>query len=104
MYNGHVVIYCDSSDQLYTSSFTHSAISFLNPSMTSSQARYPPGVTYNVCPFLNVTTDPLLAVRPDPTQPVFCLSSPPTELVDTHGGFHTQTTLTTSNVIGLFQK
>lgn len=72
--------------------------------MTSAQTRYPQGVTYNTCPFFNVSTEPLLAVRPDPIEPVFCLASPPMELADTHGGFHTQTTLTTSNVIGLFQR
>lgn len=76
---------------------------FLNPSLLIDH-RYPPGVTYYSCPFLNVSQDILIPVKEIPPQQSTCLDPPPLELEGTHGGFHWQAHLFTSNVLGLLER
>ena len=78
-------------------------MSFLNTALPPLQ-RYPSGVSYHACPFLNLTLDPLLAVHPDNPTGRVCLGDDPAEVANTHGGFHRQTSLTTSNVIDLIAR
>lgn len=78
------------------------AMSFLNSAL-QLERRYPDGVSYNSCPFSNATRIPLVDVGADQPELRSCLPSPPEELPATHGGFHRDTSLTTSNVIGLLQ-
>lgn len=79
-----------------------SAMSFINAALPVMR-RYPNGVSYHTCPFLNVSLDPILAVHPD-TVVRGCLADNPSEVRGTHGGFHRQTTLLTSNIIGLIDR
>lgn len=83
--------------------FHFSAMSFINPAL-SIQRRYPAGVSYNTCPFVNVSLDPLIAVHPDMPMGRVCLAATPSLVEGTHGGFHKLTTLTTSNIIGLISR
>lgn len=76
---------------------------FLNSALPGN-GRYPAGVSHHTCPFFNVVADPLVAVRPEMPQDRVCLASAPSELQETHGGFHKGTTLVTSNVIGLLDR
>lgn len=82
---------------------THSAMSFINPSLTLER-RYPDGVTYYSCPFFNASVDPILAVRPDDPIGGICRAEAPSTIERTHGGFHRETSLVTSNVIGLLSQ
>ncbi len=76
-------------------------MAFLNPQLVM---RYPPGVSYNTCPYVNASQAPSLPVRDEPPQIQVCLDAPPTELNDTHGGFHRYTRLLTGNVLGLWNR
>lgn len=78
-------------------------MSFINPSLPSDR-RYPDGITYNTCPFIDVILQPLLAVRPDDPVGRECLGTSPPTVVGTHGGFHRGTNLTTSNIIGFIKR
>jgi len=76
-------------------------MSFLNQ-LQPVDRRYIPGISYHTCPFMDASRDPILAVRPEePTERV-CLEQLPTRLQNTHGGFHKETQLNTSNVLGMF--
>ena len=78
-------------------------MSFINTALPIGR-RYPVGVSYHTCPFFNRTVGPSLAVRPEIPVGMTCLVAPPPTLENTHGGFHTDTRLTTSNVIGLLNR
>ena len=80
-----------------------SAMGFLNSALPEDR-RAPAGVSYNTCPFFNMVPDPLLAVLQETPQERVCLVSTPLRLQGTHGGFHRETSLITSNVIGLFAR
>ncbi len=77
------------------------AVAFLNPQL---EQRYPPGVSYNTCPYSNVSNIPILPVREEQAQAEVCLAAPPTELEGTHGGFHQSSQLLTGNVLGLWNR
>lgn len=76
---------------------------FLNSALPVDR-RYPSGVSYHTCPFFNIVADPELAVLQEAPQENVCLASAPIRLRETHGGFHRETTLVTSNVIGLLTR
>ena len=65
---------------------------------------YPPGVNYHTCPSSTTSSVPLLPVQSDPPIQSVCLEESPIELTFTHGGFAKDTTLETSNIIGLYGK
>ena len=83
--------------------FDNRAMSFINPALSTEQ-QYTDSVTYNTCPFSNVIPNPLLAVHPQDPTGRLCLSTAPPETEQTHGGFHRETRLATSNVIGLLNR
>lgn len=76
-------------------------MAFLNPQL---EERYPPGVSYYSCPYVNGSREPSLPVRVLPPQVQVCLAAPPTELEGTHGGFHRFTQLRSGNVLGLWNR
>ncbi len=80
-----------------------SAMSFNNPGLTFDR-RYPEGILYNTCPFFNAPMVPALAVRPEEPIRRVCLAESPSEVEGTHGGFHRDTNLTSSNVIRLINR
>ena len=82
---------------------TFSAMSFFNLALVTD-SRYPSGISYHTCLFDDDTSDPLLPVIPETLQPRTCLSPSPVILGNTVGGFHRETQLTTSNIIGLLER
>ena len=75
-------------------------MSFLNQALL---VHYPPGVSYNECPFDDdVVGRPDLGVAFVTPEIKTCFANPVSFLPNTHGGFHRRTQLITSNVLRMF--
>lgn len=81
--------------------FLYSAIAFLNEAVTPPNAISAPGVSFNRCPFLPERGTALIPLSPPTPVDRTCFSNPPHRLDGTHGGFHSNTRLTSGNIIGL---